>query len=103
LGLSFAKMLSARHWRLLRHTPAIVDGLFGIRWVAHDRPVCPGMIDTDLTRESASAEVLERLAESYPVPRLGAAIEVADLIASPRRIVPATSPARRSTAMAAIS
>src|SRR5207248_8950534 len=31
--------------------------------------VCPGMIDTELTRESASAETLERLAQSYPVPR----------------------------------
>jgi NAD(P)-dependent dehydrogenase (short-subunit alcohol dehydrogenase family) len=42
--------------------------------------VCPGMIDTELTRESASPEVLERLAGAYPVPRLGTAIEVADLI-----------------------
>lgn len=42
--------------------------------------VCPGMIDTELTRESASQEVLERLAASYPVPRLGTAVEVADLI-----------------------
>ena len=42
--------------------------------------VCPGMIDTELTRESASPEVLERLARSYPVPRLGTALEVADLI-----------------------
>jgi 3-oxoacyl-[acyl-carrier protein] reductase len=42
--------------------------------------ICPGMIDTELTRESASAEVLERLAQGYPVPRLGTALEVADLI-----------------------
>jgi NAD(P)-dependent dehydrogenase (short-subunit alcohol dehydrogenase family) len=42
--------------------------------------VCPGMIDTELTRESASADVLERLARGYPVPRLGTALEVADLI-----------------------
>ena len=42
--------------------------------------VCPGMIDTELTRESASSETLERLAGSYPVPRLGTALEVADLI-----------------------
>jgi NAD(P)-dependent dehydrogenase (short-subunit alcohol dehydrogenase family) len=42
--------------------------------------VCPGMIDTELTRESASSEVLERLAKGFPVPRLGTAIEVADLI-----------------------
>ena len=42
--------------------------------------VCPGMIDTELTRESASGELLERLARDYPVPRLGTAVEVADLI-----------------------
>ncbi len=42
--------------------------------------VCPGMIDTELTRESASEEQLERFARGYPVPRLGTAGEVADLI-----------------------
>ena len=42
--------------------------------------VCPGMIDTELTRENAPPELLDRLAASYPVPRLGTAIEVADLI-----------------------
>ena len=42
--------------------------------------VCPGMIDTELTRETAPAEALERLARGYPVPRLGSPLEVADLI-----------------------
>jgi NAD(P)-dependent dehydrogenase (short-subunit alcohol dehydrogenase family) len=42
--------------------------------------VCPGMIDTELTRESAPSELLDRLAQGYPVPRLGTAREVADLI-----------------------
>jgi NAD(P)-dependent dehydrogenase (short-subunit alcohol dehydrogenase family) len=42
--------------------------------------VCPGMIDTELTRESASDERLEQLARGFPVPRLGTALEVADLI-----------------------
>ena len=42
--------------------------------------VCPGMIDTELTREHASPELLEQLAAGYPVPRLGTALEVADLI-----------------------
>ena len=42
--------------------------------------VCPGMIDTELTHENASSELLERLAASYPIPRLGTALEVADLI-----------------------
>src|SRR2546426_8167749 len=51
-------------------------GRFGITVNA----ICPGMIDTELTREHASDELLERLAASYPVPRLGTALEVADLI-----------------------
>jgi len=51
-------------------------GKFGITVNA----VCPGMIDTELTREHASDDLLERLAASYPVQRLGTALEVADLI-----------------------
>ncbi|HEX9160317.1 MAG TPA: SDR family NAD(P)-dependent oxidoreductase [Thermoanaerobaculia bacterium] len=51
-------------------------GKFGITVNA----ICPGMIDTELTRENASPEVLAQLAASYPVPRLGTAREVADLI-----------------------
>lgn len=42
--------------------------------------VCPGMIDTELTHENATPDLLERLAASYPVPRLGTSLEVADLI-----------------------
>ncbi|MEA3117748.1 MAG: hypothetical protein QOI13_1018, partial [Paraburkholderia sp.] len=42
--------------------------------------VCPGMIDTELTRENADDALLQRLAASYPIPRLGTAREVADLI-----------------------
>ena len=42
--------------------------------------VTPGMIDTELTRESASDELLERIAQGYPIPRLGTALEVADVI-----------------------
>ena len=51
-------------------------GPFGITVNA----VCPGMIDTELTHENASDELLQRLAASYPVPRLGTSLEVADLV-----------------------
>ena len=51
-------------------------GKFGITVNA----VCPGMIDTELTHENASPELLDRLAASYPIPRLGTAVEVADLV-----------------------
>src|SRR6266496_1822470 len=51
-------------------------GRFGITVNA----ICPGMIDTELTRGSATAEELERYARGYPIPRLGTAREVADVI-----------------------
>jgi NAD(P)-dependent dehydrogenase (short-subunit alcohol dehydrogenase family) len=51
-------------------------GPFGITVNA----ICPGMIDTELTRENASPELLERLAGSFPIRRLGTSREVADLI-----------------------
>ncbi|HEV3073079.1 MAG TPA: SDR family NAD(P)-dependent oxidoreductase [Thermoanaerobaculia bacterium] len=42
--------------------------------------VCPGLIDTELTREHATPEELAVHARSFPVPRLGTAAEVAELI-----------------------
>jgi NAD(P)-dependent dehydrogenase (short-subunit alcohol dehydrogenase family) len=51
-------------------------GPFGITVNA----VCPGMIGTELTHESATPERLTKIAASFPVPRLGTAREVADLI-----------------------
>lgn len=51
-------------------------GTFGITVNA----VCPGMIDTELTREHSTPELLARLTAGYPLPRLGTAREVADLI-----------------------
>jgi 3-oxoacyl-[acyl-carrier protein] reductase len=43
--------------------------------------ICPGMFDTELTRENATDDQLAALARSFPVPRLGHPVEVADLIA----------------------
>jgi 3-oxoacyl-[acyl-carrier protein] reductase len=42
--------------------------------------VCPGLIDTELTRESATDDVLAQATAGFPVSRLGTAREVADLI-----------------------
>lgn len=42
--------------------------------------VTPGMIDTELTRESASNELLEKIAKGFPIPRLGTPLEVADVV-----------------------
>ena len=71
------------------HYTATKTGLLGLtraaakelgRYVVTVNAVCPGMIDTELTRASASSEQLERIAAGYPIPRLGTALEVADLI-----------------------
>jgi len=51
-------------------------GEFGITVNA----ICPGMIDTELTREHATPEQLAALAAGYPIKRLGTPGEVADLI-----------------------
>lgn len=42
--------------------------------------VCPGLIDTELTREHASDVRLAQVTSGYPVARLGTAREVADLM-----------------------
>src|SRR3954454_10802738 len=42
--------------------------------------ICPGLFDTELTRENATPEQLEAIAKTFPIRRLGDAVEVADLI-----------------------
>ena len=51
-------------------------GSFGITVNA----ICPGMIDTELTREHATDAQLAGIAAGYPIARLGTREEVADLI-----------------------
>jgi len=43
--------------------------------------VCPGLIDTDMTRRTITPAEIDRYATSFPIPRLGSAEEVAELIA----------------------
>jgi 3-oxoacyl-[acyl-carrier protein] reductase len=42
--------------------------------------LCPGLFDTELTRENATPEQLEAIAKTFPIRRLGDPVEVADLI-----------------------
>ena len=42
--------------------------------------LCPGLFDTELTRENATSEQLEAIAKTFPIRRLGEPVEVADLI-----------------------
>jgi 3-oxoacyl-[acyl-carrier protein] reductase len=42
--------------------------------------ICPGLIDTELTRENASPGDLAAYARSFPIQRLGQPVEVADLL-----------------------
>jgi NAD(P)-dependent dehydrogenase (short-subunit alcohol dehydrogenase family) len=51
-------------------------GPFGITVNA----VCPGLFDTELTRENATPEQLAAAAQSFPIRRLGEPVEVADLV-----------------------
>jgi len=43
--------------------------------------VCPGLIDTDMTRTTITPAQADAYAASFPIPRLGEASEVAELIA----------------------
>lgn len=51
-------------------------GPFGITVNA----VCPGLIDTELPRETSSPERLDQIVANYPIPRLGKPAEVAALV-----------------------
>jgi NAD(P)-dependent dehydrogenase (short-subunit alcohol dehydrogenase family) len=43
--------------------------------------VCPGLIDTDMTRRTITPAETDAYASSFPIPRLGQPDEVADLVA----------------------
>lgn len=43
--------------------------------------VCPGLIDTDMTRSTITTAQADAYAASFPIPRLGLPEEVADLVA----------------------
>jgi NAD(P)-dependent dehydrogenase (short-subunit alcohol dehydrogenase family) len=43
--------------------------------------VCPGLIDTEMVRQTISPEAVARFEASFPIPRLGTPEEVAELIA----------------------
>jgi len=43
--------------------------------------VCPGLIDTEMVRSAITPEQMRRYAEGFPIPRLGTAAEVAELVA----------------------
>jgi len=61
----------------LTRTCAVELGPFGILVNA----VCPGYVETDLTRKNNSPEELARIAESIPVRRLAQAPEIARFVA----------------------
>lgn len=43
--------------------------------------VCPGLIDTEMVRKTIPRESIQRYESSFPIPRLGAPEEVAELVA----------------------
>ena len=42
--------------------------------------VCPGLIDTEMVRDTISDEKVREYEASFPIPRLGTPAEVADLV-----------------------
>ena len=42
--------------------------------------VCPGLIDTEMVRQTIPAKTVETFEQSFPIPRLGTPEEVADLV-----------------------
>jgi 3-oxoacyl-[acyl-carrier protein] reductase len=71
------------------HYTAAKAGVLGLtrhlaREVAADgirvNAVCPGLIDTDMVRATASRDAVAAYAKSFPMGRLGAPTEVADLV-----------------------
>lgn len=71
------------------HYTAAKAGVLGLtrhlaREVASDgirvNAVCPGLIDTDMVRTTVSRDAMAAYAKSFPMGRLGAPTEVADLV-----------------------
>ncbi len=50
-------------------------------WGITVNAICPGLIDTEMVRKTISRESIQRYESSFPIPRLGAPEEVAELVA----------------------
>jgi len=50
-------------------------------WGITVNAICPGLIDTEMVRKTISRESIQRYESSFPIPRLGAPDEVAELVA----------------------
>lgn len=71
------------------HYTASKAGLLGFtRAVAKDvatfgitvNAICPGLIDTKMTRDTTTKEELEKFINSFPIRRLGLPVEIGDLV-----------------------
>ena len=78
LGFPLRSPYAASKWAIIgvTKTLAMELGKFNIRVNA----VCPGLIDTDMVRNTISPERQQAYANSFPISRLGAPEEVADLV-----------------------
>ncbi|MHA2370123.1 MAG: SDR family NAD(P)-dependent oxidoreductase [Candidatus Hodarchaeales archaeon] len=75
--------LGGAHYTASKHavvglTKAVAKegGQFGVRVNA----VCPGLIDTEMVRETIDDQALQQYEQSFPIARLGTPDEIADLV-----------------------